>query len=398
MNTIEEALADLASGKMIVVLDDEERENEGDVICSAELCSPEMINFMSSKAKGLICVSITEERAAQLDLEPMVRNNSALHETKFTVSVDYAHGTSTGISALDRAKTARALAKKSTKPSDLLRPGHIFPLIAHNEGVLRRAGHTEASVDLMRLAGLDSCGVLCEIINEDGTMARLAELKIFAKENNFKMITVKDLIAYRLKSDNLVKLVASAILPTEHGDFTIHVFENTYDGFEHVALVKGDINSDYPVLVRVHSECLTGDVFHSLRCDCGSQLDKALEMIDKSKSGVLLYMRQEGRGIGLANKIKAYALQEQGLDTVEANLHLGFEPDPRDYGIGAQILRSLGVKKMKLITNNPKKRVGLESYGLKVSELVPIEIKPNETNKGYLMTKKLKMGHILQNF
>ena len=398
MNTIEEALADLASGKMIVVLDDEDRENEGDVICSSELCTPEMINFMSSKAKGLICVSITEERAAQLELEPMVRNNSALHDTKFTVSVDYAHGTSTGISAFDRAKTTRALAKKDTKPADLLRPGHIFPLIALNEGVLRRAGHTEASVDLMRMAGLDPSGVLCEIINEDGTMARLAELRVFAAENNFKMITVKDLIAYRLKTDNLVKLIASAKLPTKHGDFKVHVFENTYDGFEHVALVKGEIKSDTPVLVRVHSECLTGDVFHSMRCDCGDQLDKAMDMIEESKCGVLLYMRQEGRGIGLANKIKAYALQEQGMDTVEANLNLGFEPDPRDYGIGAQILRSLGVKKMKLITNNPKKRVGLESYGLEVSDLVPIEIKPNENNKGYLMTKKLKMGHILQNF
>jgi 3,4-dihydroxy 2-butanone 4-phosphate synthase/GTP cyclohydrolase II len=398
MNTIEEALSDLASGKMIVVLDDEDRENEGDVICSSELCTPEMINFMSSKAKGLICVSITEERAAQLELEPMVRNNSALHDTKFTVSVDYAHGTSTGISALDRAKTTRALAKPDTKPSDLLRPGHIFPLIALNEGVLRRAGHTEASVDLMRLAGLDPSGVLCEIINEDGTMARLAELRVFAKENDFKMITVKDLIAYRLKTDNLVKLVASAKLPTEHGEFIVHVFENTYDGFEHVALVKGELSDNAPVLVRVHSECLTGDVFHSLRCDCGDQLEKAMEMIEESNSGVLLYMRQEGRGIGLANKIKAYALQEQGLDTVEANLNLGFEPDPRDYGIGAQILRTLGVKKMKLITNNPKKRVGLESYGLEVSGLVPIEIKPNENNKSYLMTKKLKMGHILHNF
>ena len=397
MNTIEEALIELASGKMIIVLDDEDRENEGDLICSAELCTPEMINFMSSHAKGLICVSITEKRAAELELEPMVKQNSALHQTKFTVSVDYAHGTSTGISAIDRAKTVRALAKKDTKPSDLLRPGHIFPLVAHSEGVLRRAGHTEATVDLMNLAGLNPAGVLCEIINEDGTMSRLPQLEVFAKKYDFKMITIKDLIAYKIKKENYVRKVSEAELPTDYGTFRVVVFENTFDGQEHVALVKGKIDSDNPVLIRVHSECLTGDVFHSMRCDCGMQLNNAMKMIDENGTGILLYMRQEGRGIGLANKIRAYALQEQGLDTVDANVHLGFDPDPRDYGIGAQILRSLGVKKMKLITNNPKKRVGMESYGLEVVEQIPIVVPPNKVNKKYLLTKKNRMGHLINN-
>ncbi|MBX3044062.1 MAG: bifunctional 3,4-dihydroxy-2-butanone-4-phosphate synthase/GTP cyclohydrolase II [Candidatus Kapabacteria bacterium] len=397
LNTIDEALQDLASGKVIVVMDDEDRENEGDLIASSELCTPEIVNFMASKAKGLICVAITENRAKELELEPMVRNNSSLHETKFTVSVDYAHGTSTGISAFDRAATIRAMARKDTKPSDLLRPGHIFPLVAHNEGVLRRAGHTEGSVDLMRLAGLMPSGVLCEIINEDGTMARMPELVEFAKKYDLKIVTIKDLIAYRLKREILVEIVAEAHLPTEFGDFNIKVFANKVDGFEHVALYIGDIHSEESTLVRVHSECLTGDVFGSQRCDCGDQLHESMKMIAEYGSGVLLYMRQEGRGIGLVNKIKAYALQEQGLDTVEANTHLGFPPDPRDYGIGAQILSMLGVEKMRLITNNPKKRVGLESYGLEVVELVPMEIKPNEFNKVYLNTKKIKMGHFLHN-
>jgi len=396
MNKIEEALSDLASGKIIIVLDDEDRENEGDLICSAELCTSDIINFMATNAKGLICVAITEKRAEQLNLEPMVRNNSALHNTKFTVSVDYAHGTTTGISASDRAKTVRALAKADTKPSDLLRPGHIFPLIAHNEGVLRRAGHTEASVDLMKLAGLEPAAVLCEIINEDGTMSRYPDLAKFAEKFNLKMITIKDLIAYKLKIENLVEKIAETKLPTDFGEFRLVAFENKYDRKEHIALIKGEINSDEPVLTRVHSECLTGDVFHSLRCDCGEQLEGALKLIQNEGNGVLLYMRQEGRGIGLINKIKAYELQEKGLDTVEANIHLGFEPDPRDYGIGAQILRTLGVKKMRLITNNPQKRVGLESYGLEVVELVPIEVQPNEINKNYLKTKKNKMGHILK--
>jgi 3,4-dihydroxy 2-butanone 4-phosphate synthase/GTP cyclohydrolase II len=397
MNTIEEALRDLVSGKMIIVMDDEDRENEGDLIASAELCTPETVNFMSSYGKGLICASVTEQRAEELNLDVMVRDNSALHDTKFTVSIDYVHGTSTGISAYDRAATLRSLANKDTKPEDLARPGHIFPLIAVKEGVLRRAGHTEATVDLMRLAGLKPCGVLCEIINEDGTMARKPELEVFAEKHELKIITVKDLIAYRFRKESMVESVATAQIPTAHGDFTLHVFANILDGKEHVALVKGDIEDDDTAMVRVHSECLTGDVFGSLRCDCGPQLHTALELINKEGKGVLLYMRQEGRGIGLINKVKAYALQEEGLDTVEANEHLGFEPDPRDYGIGAQILAKLGVKKMKLITNNPKKRVGLIGYGLEVAELVPLEIEPNEINRNYLETKKYKLGHLLHN-
>jgi len=398
LNTIEEALLDLASGKCIIVMDDEDRENEGDLIAASELCTHETINFMSSKGKGLICIAITEQRAKELELEPMVRVNSALHETKFTVSVDYAHGTSTGISAYDRAATVRAVARLDTKPSDLLRPGHIFPLVAQEGGVLRRAGHTEAAVDLMRLAGLKPSGILCEMISEDGAMARMPELVEFAKTYDLKIITIKDLIAYRLKTDNLIKCTASANLPTEFGQFTVHVYESEIDRLEHSALVMGEISSDKEILVRVHSECLTGDVFSSKRCDCGEQLQRSLEMIAESGNGVLLYMRQEGRGIGLINKVKAYALQDQGLDTVEANVELGFSPDPRDYGIGAQILRSLGIKKMKLITNNPRKRVGLESYGLEVVDLVPLEIIPNEKNRKYLETKKSKLGHILHSF
>lgn len=397
MNTIEEALQDLVCGKMVIVMDDEDRENEGDLITASEFCTPEIINFMSSKAKGLICVSLTEERAKELDLRIMVRDSSALHGTKFTVSVDYIHGTTTGISAYDRAATVRALANKDTKPQDLGRPGHIFPLIASKEGVLRRAGHTEAAVDLMRLAGLKPSGVLCEILKDDGSMARLDDLIVFAKEYNLKIITVKDLIAYRLKSDFLVKCVATANLPSKYGEFDIKVYANLMDGLEHVALVKGNWNADEIIYVRVHSECLTGDVFGSMRCDCGPQLQTAMKMIEKQGKGVVLYMRQEGRGIGLVNKIKSYALQEQGFDTVEANEELGFQADPRDYGIGAQILADLGVRKMKLITNNPKKRVGLVSYGLEVCDLVPLEMQPNDVNKSYLITKKEKMGHLLHN-
>jgi 3,4-dihydroxy 2-butanone 4-phosphate synthase/GTP cyclohydrolase II len=397
MNTIEEALRELVSGKMIIVMDDEDRENEGDLIASGELCTPDTINFMSSEAKGLICVSITPERAKELELDIMVKDSNAVHGTNFTVSVDYIHGTSTGISAFDRAATVRAMANKDTKPSDLARPGHIFPLIAKKEGVLRRAGHTEATVDLMRLAGLKPIGVLCEIINEDGSMARRDDLIKFGEKHNMKIITVKDLIAYRFRSDMLVQQVTDVNLPTEHGDFSMKVYQNIVDGKEHLALVKGSWKDDETIPVRVHSECLTGDVFGSMRCDCGDQLHEAMEMIDKAGKGVLLYMRQEGRGIGLVNKCKAYRLQDEGFDTVEANEKLGFKADARDYGIGAQILVDLGVRKMRLITNNPTKRVGLLSYGLEVVELIPLEIKPNEINRKYLLTKKLKMGHILNN-
>lgn len=397
MNTIEEALQDLVSGKMIIVMDDEDRENEGDLIAASEFCTHETINFMSSKAKGLICVAITEERAKELELDQMVRDSSAMHGTNFTVSVDYRKGTTTGISAFDRAATVRALANKDTKPEDLARPGHIFPLIAVKEGVLRRAGHTEATVDLMKLAGLKPNGVLCEILKEDGSMARRPDLEEFAKEYNLKIITVKDLISYRLRTDCLVQCVANAKLPSVYGDFDLKIYQNIVDGQEHVALVKGSWSEDEIIMVRVHSECLTGDVFGSLRCDCGDQLHKAMKMIENYGKGVLLYMRQEGRGIGLINKIKAYKLQEKGYDTVEANEKLGFQPDLRDYGIGAQILAHLGVKRMKLITNNPKKIIGLESYGLDITETIPIETEPNDINKKYLQTKKNKLGHLLHN-
>ncbi|MDR0926518.1 MAG: bifunctional 3,4-dihydroxy-2-butanone-4-phosphate synthase/GTP cyclohydrolase II [Ignavibacteria bacterium] len=403
LNTIDEAIEDLASGKLVVVMDDEDRENEGDLIGSAELCTPEMVNFMSMYGRGLICAPIAAEIGERLNINMMVEHNTALHSTGFTVSVDYLKGTTTGISALDRAKTVRALADGTTKPEDLGRPGHIFPLLAVPEGVLRRAGHTEAVVDLMKIAGLKPAGILCEIINDDGTMSRKADLIPFSQKHNLKIITVKALIAYRLQQEQLVQCVAKANLPTEHGNFTILGFQNSVDKLEHIALVKGDLDAnmqiiqkDKPILVRVHSECLTGDVFTSMRCDCGDQLHKAMEQIDKEGLGVIVYMRQEGRGIGLLNKVKAYQLQDGGLDTVEANVKLGFEPDPRNYGIGAQILRSLGVTKMRLMTNNPQKRVGLESYGLEVSELVSIELPPNEHNHFYLETKKNKMGHKLE--
>lgn len=394
-DSIEQAIQDLQHGKVVVVLDDEDRENEGDIICAAEFCTPEQVNFMASHAKGLICVAMPSERAIALELAPMVPDNTALHGTKFTVSIDYLHGTSSGISASDRSATIKALVKSDIQPADFGRPGHIFPLIAVEEGVLRRAGHTEAVVDLMKLGGLHPVGVLCEILAEDGTMMRTPQLMEFAEKHQLSIITVKDLIKYRVSNEQLVTPVAEAKLPTEYGDFTLKVFANTVDGKEHVALVKGEWKEDESILVRVHSECLTGDIFHSLRCDCGPQLSAALSMIQQAEKGVLLYMRQEGRGIGLVNKVKAYSLQEQGLDTVEANVQLGFQPDPRDYGIGAQILASLGVRKMRLLTNNPTKRVGLESYGLEVVERVPIEMPPNPTNRDYLETKKVKMGHLL---
>jgi 3,4-dihydroxy 2-butanone 4-phosphate synthase/GTP cyclohydrolase II len=396
LGTIEQALNDLRAGKCIVVTDDEDRENEGDLIASAELCSEDVVNFMATEARGLICVSVTEERAAALDLPLMVRDNTALHGTRFTISVDYVHGTTSGISVADRTATVKAMADDTATPQDFGRPGHIFPLIAMEGGVLRRAGHTEAVVDLMRLAGLKPVGALCEILNADGSMARMPDLEVFASKHQLTVITVKDLIAYRRQQDMLVKMVAEAKLPTEFGDFLMKVYVNTIDGKEHVALVRGNVNAQDATLVRVHSECLTGDIFGSRRCDCGAQLHAALRQISDADSGVLLYMRQEGRGIGLVNKIKAYALQEQGMDTVEANEALGFNADPRDYGIGAQILYDLGVRNMRLLTNNPTKRVGLQSYGLDVVELVPIEVPLTNESKTYMATKRDRMGHILR--
>ena len=396
LDSISDALQDLKDGKCIIVVDDEDRENEGDLVCSAELCSEQNINFMATEGRGLICVSLTEDRARQLDLPLMVRDNTALHGTRFTVSIDYVHGTASGISVSDRTATVQAMASDVARPDDFARPGHIFPLIAVKGGVLRRAGHTEAVVDLMNLAGLKPVGVLCEILKVDGSMARVPDLVEMSRTHNMKMISVQDLIAHRRAAEILVRLVAEAKLPSEYGDFIVKVFENTVDGKEHVAIVKGDLTTNDPVLVRVHSECLTGDIFGSHRCDCGPQLHAALEQIEQHGRGVVLYMRQEGRGIGLANKIKAYALQEQGMDTVEANVHLGFPPDPRDYGIGAQILNELGVSKMRLMTNNPKKRVGLQSYGLEVTELVALEVPATASSLGYLETKRDKMGHILR--
>ncbi|MBL8003658.1 MAG: bifunctional 3,4-dihydroxy-2-butanone-4-phosphate synthase/GTP cyclohydrolase II [Candidatus Kapabacteria bacterium] len=395
LNTIEEAIEEIKAGKFVIVVDDEDRENEGDVVCAAEYCTPEMVNFMKIHARGLICAPLTKKRAEELELDSMVSSNTALHGTGFTVSIDYIHGTSTGISTFDMSETIKALAVDSSKAEDFGRPGHVFPLIAKEEGVLRRAGHTEAVVDLMELANLTQVGVLCEILNEDGTMARLPDLIQFGEKHSLKIISVRDLISYKLKQHSLIAEVAESVLPTEFGDFTIKVFRNTCDENEHVALIKGRVDSTKPTVVRVHSECLTGDVFGSRRCDCGPQLHKALEIISQHESGVLLYMRQEGRGIGLLNKIKAYALQDIGMDTVEANTHLGFKPDARDYGIGAQILSSLGIRQMRLLTNNPTKRVGIESFGLTVVERLPLEIEPQESNREYLTTKKEKMGHIL---
>ncbi|RPH33227.1 MAG: bifunctional 3,4-dihydroxy-2-butanone-4-phosphate synthase/GTP cyclohydrolase II [Bacteroidales bacterium] len=396
LNAIPEALEELKAGKVIIVVDDEDRENEGDFIVAAEMITPEIVNFMAKHGRGLICAPIPEERCKELDLELMVGNNTALHHTPFTVSVDLnGYGCSTGISASDRARTIKALVDPSTKPEDLGRPGHIFPLKARDKGVLRRAGHTEAVVDLTRLAGLYPGGALVEIMNDDGTMARMPELIQIANKFNLKIISIKDLIAYRLQSDSIIEAGSRVKLPTAYGDFEFIPFRQKSNRLEHAALIKGVWEKDEPIMVRVHSSCVTGDIFGSYRCDCGSQLHQAMRMIQKEGKGVLIYMNQEGRGIGLFNKIHAYKLQEEGLDTVEANVELGFEPDERDYGVGASILREVGVNKMKLISNNPLKRKGLEGYGLEIVENISLEIDSNPHNEFYLQTKRDKMGHLL---
>lgn len=399
LNTIPEAITAIKAGEFVIVVDDEDRENEGDFITASELITPEKINFMAKYGRGLICVPLTEKRCDELELEMMVGQNTSFHETQFTVSVDaILPGVTTGISANDRAITIKALTDQNTRPEDLGRPGHIFPLRAKNRGVLRRAGHTEAAVDLARLAGLYPSGVLVEVMNDDGTMARLPDLMKLAEKFNMKIISIKDLIAYRLQSDSLIKRGEEVELPTRFGDFRIIPFLQKSNNKEHVALVKGSWHPGEAVPVRVHSSCMTGDIFGSLRCECGDQLHKAMDIIDKEGKGVIVYMMQEGRGIGLLNKIAAYKLQDQGMDTVEANLHLGFQPDERDYGVGAQILRNLGVTKMILLTNNPVKRVGLEAFGLEVVKVLPLEVEPNKFNTRYLKTKRDRMGHVLRRF
>ncbi len=393
---IEEAINDIREGKIVIVVDDEDRENEGDFIAAAELMTTRTVNFMATHGRGLICVALTEERCEELDLDLMVGNNTSLHQTQFTVSVDLiGHNCTTGISAHDRSKTINALVDPATRPADLARPGHVFPLKARSRGVLRRAGHTEAAVDLARLAGLKPGGALVEIMNDDGSMARLPELAAIAEKFNLKIITIRDLIAYRLQTESLIRKGAEVYLPTRYGEFRLIPFRQKSNGLEHVALTKGQWTHDEPVLVRVHSSCITGDIFGSLRCDCGPQLHKAMEMIEKEGKGVIVYIIQEGRGIGLFNKINAYKLQEQGRDTVQANIELGFKSDERDYGVGAAILRELKVGKIRLITNNPVKRAGLEGYGISIIENIPLVIKPNKHNKFYLSTKRDKMGHFL---
>jgi 3,4-dihydroxy 2-butanone 4-phosphate synthase/GTP cyclohydrolase II len=398
LNRIEEALEDLKRGKLLIVVDDEDRENEGDFIVAARHVTPEVINFMSTHGRGLICAAITEERCNQLQLQPMVTDNTSLHETAFTVSIDLlGDGCTTGISAHDRAKTIQALINPGTRAEDLGRPGHIFPLKAKTGGVLRRTGHTEATIDLARLAGFEPAGALVEIMNADGSMARLPQLMEIAQKFDLKIISIKDLIEYRLKQESLIELEVSVTMPTKYGHFDLIAYRQLNTGEVHLAMKKGEWKKDEPVLVRVHSSCMTGDILGSLRCDCGDQLHHALQIIEAEGKGVVLYMNQEGRGIGIINKLKAYKLQEQGMDTVEANLHLGFGMDERDYGVGAQILRSLGITKMKLMSNNPRKRAGLLGYGLEVVETVSIEIKPNKHNKKYLYTKRDKMGHDILN-
>jgi 3,4-dihydroxy 2-butanone 4-phosphate synthase / GTP cyclohydrolase II len=396
LDTIEEALIDIREGKFVIAVDDEDRENEGDFICAAEKITPEMVNFMITHGRGVVCAPLTEERCDELDLENQVDKNTSIHSTPFTVSVDKLEGCTTGVSAADRAATFQALADPTSKPETFGRPGHIFPLRARTKGVLRRAGHTEAAVDLARLAGLQPAGALIEIMNEDGTMARLPELMDIADKFDLKVITIKDLIAYRLKTESLVEKGDKVNMPTKYGDFKLIPFRQISNGMEHVALIKGEWEKDEAILVRVHSSCITGDIFGSMRCECGEQLHKAMQLIEKEGKGVVVYMNQEGRGIGLMNKIKAYKLQEQGMDTVDANLHLGFNADERDYGVGAQILREIGVTKIRLMSNNPVKRIGLEAYGLSIIENVPLEVAPNQHNEFYMATKKNRMGHELK--
>ncbi len=396
LDSIEEALLDIKNGKFVIVVDDEDRENEGDFICAAEKMTPEMVNFMITHGRGVVCAPLSEERCDELDLEMQVDKNTSIHSTPFTVSVDLLEGCTTGVSAADRAATFRALANPSSKPETFGRPGHIFPLRARSKGVLRRAGHTEAGVDLARLAGLYPAGALIEIMNDDGSMARMPDLMLIAEKFDLKIISIEDLIKYRLKTESLVEKGEKVNMPTAYGQFKLIPFKQISNGLEHVALIKGEWEKDEPVLVRVHSSCVTGDIFGSMRCECGEQLHKAMQLIEKEGKGVIVYMNQEGRGIGLMNKIKAYKLQEEGLDTVEANLHLGFNADERDYGVGAQILREVGVTKIKLMSNNPVKRIGLEAYGLSIVENVPIEVAPNVHNEFYMQTKKDRMGHDLK--
>jgi len=396
LNTIDEAIEDVRIGKIVIVVDDEDRENEGDFICAAEKMTPEIVNFMITHGRGLLCAPITEERCEELELEMQTQSNTSIHGTPFTISIDKLEGCTTGVSAADRAATFLALTDSSSKPDTFGRPGHVFPLRARSKGVLRRSGHTEAAVDLARLAGLYPAAALIEIMNVDGTMARMPQLLEISKEFNLKIISIKDLIAYRLRSESLVEKGVQVNMPTAFGEFKLVPFKQLSNGLEHVALIKGEWKPDEAVLVRVHSSCITGDIFGSMRCECGEQLHKSMEMIDKEGRGVIVYMNQEGRGIGLMNKMRAYKLQEEGLDTVDANLHLGFKADERDYGVGAQILRELGVAKIRLLTNNPIKRIGLEAYGLSITENVAIEIKPNKHNEFYMQTKKLRMGHDLK--